>query len=399
MTTPTHSPPPVSSPQHLRQVVSTLGDLVAIDTSQPRPTLPLIKYAVKKLRGLGAQLKVSSGEKGAIFATVGPARAQDGIILSAHADVVAASPRDWKTPPFVMTRQGDLLRGRGTCDMKGFIACVLAALPHFNTPNLKRPVHFALSSDEEIGSLGMPDVLRLMRESGAKPSIALVGEPTRMRPVAGHKAGHEMRTVFRGVAAHSSVPSQGVSAVLEAARFAVFLDELTARMSGDAKPNSPFDPAHGVINSGVIRGGSARNVVAAECELEWHYRPLPGDDSGKILAEVESYLKSAEERMRDGGRHPNARIDNETESSYPGLAVDENSPALKLAQRLAGENDWTTAPYGTDAGHFQDAGISTAVIGPGDIAQAHKPDEFIEISELEKCAGFLESLRGELIRE
>ena len=383
----------------MRQVVSTLGDLVAIDTSQPRPTLPLIKYAVRKLRGSGAQLRVASGEKGAIFATVGPARAQGGVILSAHADVVPASPREWRTPPFVMTRDGDRLRGRGTCDMKGFIACVLTALPGFNASDLKRPVHFALSSDEEIGSLGMPEVLKLIRESGAKPSMALVGEPTRMRPVAGHKAGHEMRTLFRGVAAHSSVPSQGVSAVLEAARFSVFLEELTGRMAGEAKPNSPFDPPHGVINSGVIRGGTARNIIAAQCELEWHYRPLPGDDSRKIMAEVDAYLKSAEERMRDGGRHPEARIENETESSYPGLAVDENSPALTLAKRLAGEDDWTTAPYGTDAGYFQGAGISTAVIGPGDIAQAHKSDEFIDISELEKCAAFLDALRDELTRE
>ena len=388
-----------SSHPRLRQAVSLLGDLVRMDTSQPRPTLPLIKYAVKKLRGAGADCRVMSGAKGAIFATVGPRRAEGGVILSAHADVVDAAGQKWRTPPFAMTRDGDRFYGRGTCDMKGFVACVLASMPMFSAAKLKRPVHFALSSDEEIGSVGMPDVLKLMRESGAKPALAIVGEPTRMIPVAGHKAGYEMRTVFRGVAAHSSTPEDGVSAVAEAAKFAVFLEDLTARMGREAKGDSPFHPPHGIINVGIIRGGSARNIIAPECEMEWHYRPLPEDDAKGVLAEVEGYLAEAEARMKAGGRHSEAGVENHTESSYPGLKVDLESPALKLAGRLLGREDWTTAPYGADAGYFQEAGIPAALTGPGDIAQAHKPDEFIEASELEKCLTFLEALRDELERE
>ena len=393
----TNSQPPTSpsSSPHLRQAVALLGDLIAIDTSQPRPTLPLIKLAVKKLRSAGASCRVSSGAKGAIFATIGPLRAPGGVILSAHADVVETRGQKWKTPPFVMTRDGDRLYGRGACDMKGFIACVLAMAPMFGAAKLRRPLHFALSSDEEIGSVGMPDVLKLMRESGAKPALAIVGEPTRMTPVAGHKAGFEMKTIFRGVAAHSATPDQGVSAVAEAARFAVFLEELTARMAREKNPDSPFHPPHGIINAGVIRGGVARNIIAGECELEWHYRPLPEDDSRKILTEVEAYLDDAQERMRRGG-HSSAQVENRTESSYPGLRVDEDSPALSLARRLLGRDDWDTAPYGADAGYFQKAGIPAALAGPGDIAQAHKPDEYIESSELEKCLDFLDALRKEL---
>ena len=208
-----------------------------------------------------------------------------------------------------------------------------------------------------------------------------------------------MRTVFRGVAAHSSTPEDGVSAVAEAARFAVFLEDLTARMGREAKGDSPFHPPHGIINVGIIRGGSARNIIAPECEMEWHYRPLPEDDAKGVLAEVEGYLAEAEARMKAGGRHSEAGVENHTESSYPGLKVDLESPALKLAGRLLGREDWTTAPYGADAGYFQEAGIPAALTGPGDIAQAHKPDEFIEASELEKCLAFLEALRDELERE
>ena len=383
----------------LRSVVSLLGELVGMDTSQPRPTLPLIKFAVKKLRSAGASCRVSSGSKGAIFATIGPARAEGGVILSAHADVVDARGQKWKTPPFVMKRDGDRFYGRGTCDMKGFIACALAAAPSFGAASLRRPLHFALSSDEEIGCRGMPDVLKLMRESGARPSLAIVGEPTGMAPVAGHKAGVEMRTVFHGVAAHSALPDEGVSAVAEAARFAVFLEECSTRMAGDADADSPFKPPHGIINVGVIRGGLARNIIAEECAVEWHYRPLPEDDADVILAEVEAYLRAAEKRMGCGGRFPSARVENHVESRYPGLRVVEDSPALLLACRLLGRTDWTTAPYGTDAGHFQSAGIPAALAGPGDAAQAHKPDEFIEASELEKCMDFLDALRGELEKE
>ena len=389
---------PKSARPLYQQAISLLGELVGMDTSQPRPTLPVIKLVVRKLRAAGANCRVASGPKGAVFATIGPARAPGGVVLSAHADVVDARGQKWKTPPFVLTRDGDRLYGRGTCDMKGFIACALAAAPIFAAAKLKRPLHFALSSDEEIGSVGMKDVLRLMRESGARPAAAIVGEPTRMRPVAGHKAGFEMRTAFRGVAAHSATPDEGVSAVAEAARFAVFLEDLTARMRDGADAAAPFAPPHGIVNVGLIRGGTARNIVAGDCEVEWHYRPLPDDDSEKVLAEVGEYLAQAERRMRSGG-HDDAKIENAKESSYPGLKVDESSPALALAQKLLGCDEWTTAPYGADAGYFQQAGVPAALAGPGDIAQAHKPDEFIEVSEIEKCAAFMEALRDELETE
>ena len=397
MTSSAHSPS--SQPEHIRHVVALLGELVALDTSQPRPTRPVMDFVEKQLRAAGAVCQVAAGEKGAVFATIGPAEAPGGVILSAHADVVAVRGQKWRTPPFEMTQDGDRLYGRGTCDMKGFVACVLAAAPMFAAAKLKRPVHFALSSDEEIGSVGMPDVLQLIQESGAKPALAIVGEPTRMAPVAGHKAGYEMRTVFRGVAAHSAMPEEGVSAVAEAARFVGFLEELTARMARNPEADSPFIPPHGIINTGIIRGGAARNIIAGECEMEWHYRPLPGDDAEKVLAEVDAYLAEAEKRMKSGGRHPEAKVENMTESNYPGLRVDLKSPALELARRLLERDDWTTAPYGADAGYFQQAGIPSALAGPGDIAQAHKPDEFIEISELEKCAAFLDALCEDLERE
>ena len=288
-----------------------------------------------------------SGEKASLLANVGrlPKTRRGRAICPDNTDVVDALGQKWQTAPFEMSEKDGKLYGRGSCDMKGFIACVLASLPDFLAADLHLPVHVALSRDEELGSIGMKDMLALIKESQHRPAVAIVGEPTRMAVVAGHKAGCEMRTVFTGYEAHSSMPDAGVSAVLYAARFVVFLEQLSARMAASPLAGSLFSPPYGTINTGILRGGTALNIIAGSCEVMWHYRPLPTDNADTVLQEVEKYLyEELLQQMRASG-HP-AEINNEIIARYPGLSPSPDSPAVMLAQTLSGISDYAVVPFG-----------------------------------------------------
>ena len=387
-----------STHPRLGDAARILGELIAFRTEQPRGNLDLCARAAELLRGAGFDCRASrtpDGEKETLFAMLG-AGGEGGVVLSAHSDVVDASNQDgWNTPPFAMREKGGTFYGRGACDMKGFIACVLATAPDFAKAKLNEPLYFALSRDEEIGCIGMPDVLALMREANAKPRMAFVGEPTMMNVVAGHKSGAEMRTVFTGAEAHSSRPADGVSAVEYAARFANYLIKCGEQMAQQAQSDSPFAPPHDTINIGVMRGGTAKNIIAGKCEVLWQARALPQNDLAAFIDETDDHInQTLLPMMRASGHH--AEVENIRTTLYPGLIPDEESPAVQLAMQLTNTKTWQAVPFGADAGQFQQAGIATAIIGPGDITHAHKPNEQITANDLCACLNFLDNLRAKM---
>ncbi|MGI9337778.1 MAG: acetylornithine deacetylase [Gammaproteobacteria bacterium] len=393
-----------SHPQ-LPAATRILGDLIAHQTEPPHGNLPMCDYVGGLLRAAGFACHTSrtaDGNKESLFAALGEGAnaANDkrrGVILSGHSDVVDASSQSgWQTPPFEMREKGGILFGRGACDMKGFLACVLASAPAFAKAKLAEPLYFALSRDEEVGCIGMPDILTLMRQAGAHPRLALVGEPTKMQVVAGHKSGAEMRTTFTGTEAHSSRPDDGVSAIHYATRFAAFLLDCAKEMKEAAAKDdnaNPFTPPYDTINIGVINGGAAKNIIAGKCEMLWLYRALPEHNVADFIGKTDRYINEVLlPQMRAAG-HP-ADIDNRRMASYPGLIPDGNSPAVQLAMQLINTDKWQTAPFGADAGQFAEDGIPTVIIGPGDIGYAHKPNEQINTADLSECLTFLDRLRA-----
>jgi acetylornithine deacetylase len=368
-----------------------LADLVAFEaTARDDSNLALVEWTQARLAAAGAACELSfdsTGKKANLFATFG-GDGDGGVALSAHSDVVPADACRWTTNPFVLREGGGKLFARGAADMKGFIACVLACRDAFAAGDLRRPLHFALSFDEEIGSKGAPILIRdFLRRR--RPACALIGEPTMMRPVAGHKAGLEMTTTFTGVAAHAADPRAGVNAVCHAARFIADLEAFAATLTArDAR----FDPPGTTISVGTINGGAARNIVADYCQVVWECRLLPDADADAALAALLALGARANARMKKESSRAGAHT--EAEAVYPGLPIDDASPALKLARALACGDEAETAAFGSDAGCFYRAGIPAALFGPGDIAQAHKPDEFIAISQLKACLDALLRLRA-----
>ena len=280
--------------------------------------------------------------------------------------------------------------------MKGFIACVLATVPEFLSSELERPLHLAFTFDEEIGSCGAPILLDGLRERPFVPAIAIVGEPTEMKIVSGHKGGFEMTTTIRGLEAHASDPRNGVNAIEYAARYIGFLRRVARELERDADVRSPFDPPYSTISVGRIEGGVARNIIAGSCTFDWELRPLPGVDGEAVIERIRMFAaRNLLPEMRRS--HPAAEIDTEIFAALPGLDRDRNAQAIDLIRHLTGLNSDRVVPFGSDAGHFQESEISTVLFGPGSIEQAHKPDEFIAISQLEACLGFLDRLRNWMV--
>ena len=382
----------------LPEALTLLSSLVAHNTDPDSSNQALVAEVETYLRSHGLTALTepdASGEKISLLCTIGP-DTPGGVVLSGHTDVVSVKGQDWQSPPFELNERNGRYYARGSCDMKGFIACVLAQAPHFAAAKLSVPVHIALSRDEEIGSVGMPQMLEMVKQSGAAPAVAIVGEPTQMKIVAGHKAGYEMLTVFTGVEAHSSMPSAGSSANVPAARFAVYLEELSQAMASAPVAGSLFDPPHGSINIGIIHGGTAKNIIAGRCVIDWHYRPLPHEDPEIVVEKARRYAADVLlPQMRANG-HQAASVEVTTDSCYPGLTPDEHSPALRLVRQLTGQTDYQVVSFGADSGHWQQGGIPAVLLGPGSIQQAHKPDEFITADQLSCCLEFLDKLRARL---
>lgn len=366
-----------------------LDQLVAFRTVSQNSNLDLIHFVRDYLAGFGvASLLVPSAdrEKANLLATIGPSD-PGGIVLSGHTDVVPANSDDWQSDPFVLTRRDDRLYGRGATDMKGFLALTLAMIPEMVEADLKRPIHLAFSYDEEIGCLGAPPMIERMIETIPMPSAVIVGEPTDMAVVTGHKGVLKMTTRLRGKSVHSSVAHLGVSAVAYAARLAVWLDE-RMRSNARAPKDARFDPPYTTLHSGMIEGGSAFNITATEATLVSDIRAIPGEVAADYLAEYTAFAESLEAEMR--AVDPDCGIAIEVECDVPGCRAEENGLAETLARRLTGDNGDRVVAYGTEAGQFQDAGLSAVVCGPGNMKRGngHDADEFIEIAQLRAGEAF-----------
>ncbi len=375
-------------------IVPLVRRLVARDTVSSRSNAAMIEDVRAYLAGQGIVVRVipnHDGSKANLFATIGP-EIPGGVALSGHTDVVPVEGQDWTSDPFTATPKGDKLYGRGTADMKGFIAVALALVPEFKKRRLKRPIHFCFSYDEEITCLGVMSLLKLLGRELPKPALAIIGEPTSMRVVNAHKGVSAQVTTIVGRDGHSSAPHKLANAISHMGRFMGFLDQLARelRTEGDSKaiPGLDFDPAWTTMNLGSIHGGQAMNIVARECRLAWEFRPLPGVDAEAIYGRAQRFL---DETLRPAllKEAPEGSITTERIAIVPALRPEKNGPAEALALQLTGLNAAITAAFGSESGHFQDAGISAVMCGPGDIAQAHKPDEFIVVDQLAQCERFL----------
>jgi acetylornithine deacetylase len=364
-----------------------LESLVAFDTTSRNSNLDLIAFAQEALQKAGAPARLTydaDKRKANLFATLGP-MGDGGYVLSGHTDVVPVDGQDWSSDPFEANVRDGKLYARGAADMKGFIAVALALAPEFANLALKRPLHFALSFDEEVGCVGVRRLIADLEAANIRPALAIIGEPTEMRVVGAHKAGAVIETIARGRAAHSSTPGEGASAVMMIGEFIGALAKLGEELASER--DAYFDPPYTTLQANVFSGGTAVNVLAPEAKVSWEYRALPDQNPEAIMASVAKAADNIAERYKAGA--PKARFETTIRSAYPGLKRDLDSPAVRLACVLSGSNDVHAVSYGTEAGLFQDAGIPAVICGPGSIAQGHKADEFVALDQLDACAAFL----------
>jgi len=381
----------------LQKAIDLTRTLIEMPTISTDSNLAVISFLEKYLLNLGAKVDLTrnaDGTKANLFATLGP-DIDGGIVLSGHTDVVPVEGQVWSSDPFVMRQEDGKLYGRGSCDMKGFIACALAIAPEFARAELTKPLHFAFTYDEETGCLGAKVMLAALKESGRKPAVCLIGEPTGMKVIEGHKGCCENTTRFTGLEGHGSVPEAGVNAVEYAARYVGELLQIAEDLKPRAPATSRFAPPWTTVNIGAIRGGVAHNVIPNICELDWEYRPINRADKNFVRTRINDFAKDVLLPQMQAV-HPEASIEIDYVGDVDGLEPMEDSEAVRLAQELTGGNSVELVPFGTEAGLFQELGISTVVCGPGYIAEAHKPDEFVEITQIEACLSMLRGLLAKL---
>ncbi|WP_070107263.1 acetylornithine deacetylase [Burkholderia plantarii] len=381
----------------MNDAVGLLATLVGFRTLSRQPNLDLIGFVESYLRGFGVasrRVPHADGTRANLYATIGP-RGRGGICLSGHADVVPVAGQPWSTDPFVLTGRNGRLYGRGTSDMKGFLACVLAAVPAFVAEPLALPVHIAISYDEEIGCVGVRDLLDELAVDAARPIGCIVGEPTQMRLASAHKGKRAYRCCVRGLAGHSAQPQLGVNAIEYAAELVTALRGSARAMQADGTRDARFDPPWTTVQTGTIEGGVAVNVVPDRCTFDFEIRELAGADGERI---VEAFTGFANGTLLPEMRRvsADAAIELEALSAYPGLRDDATSLALKslCADLLGDDREEVTLSFGTEGGLFQAIGIPAVVCGPGAISRAHRADEYVTADELGECLRFLERLAG-----
>jgi acetylornithine deacetylase len=339
-------------------------------------------------------MQEASGRKANLFATLGPMK-DGGIVLSGHSDVVPVTDQDWTSDPFEMVEGDGRLFGRGTCDMKGFIAATIAMAPQFAQRVQSRPLHFTFTYDEETGCLGADQLVRDLAGRGIKPSVALIGEPTMMRIIEGHKGCYEYSAHFRGLEGHGSAPDLGVNAVEMAVRHVARLLELRADLKQMAPPKSPFDPPWTTVNIGALNGRQVHNVIPAKASVDWEMRPVQPDDAAFVKGALKSYCEDVLlPSMRSS--YPDASIITEVIGEVAGPTPTDEGEALQIISELTGANTVDVVAFGTEAGLFQTLGMDVVVCGPGSIAQAHKADEFLAVDQLSQCLAMLEKLGTKL---
>ncbi|UWS04841.1 acetylornithine deacetylase [Phaeobacter inhibens] len=381
----------------IEQTTRILSDLIAYPTVSADSNLEMIAYLANRLEDCGARVDVmfdASGQKANLFATLGP-DTDGGIVLSGHSDVVPVTDQDWTSDPFKMEERDGRLYGRGTCDMKGFIAATLAMAPEFAEQISRRPIHFAFTYDEEVGCIGAGHLVQALRERGLKPRLALIGEPTSMRVVEGHKGCHEYSTRFQGLEGHGSNPGRGVNAVEYAARYVSRLLDLRGDLQQRTPPDSRFDPPWTTLNIGALNGGSAHNVIASKAQVDWEMRPVQPSDADHVKETMARYCRDTLLPAMQA-IYPEASIETEVVGEVAGLTPTTQNEARELMADLLGSNAAELVPFGTEAGLFQELGMDVVVCGPGSIAQAHKADEYLTLDQLSQCLNVLNRLAGRL---
>ena len=380
-------------PQPAISSLEMVQRLVAFDTTSRGSNLALIEFAGDYLDRYGVSSELvfdETGKKANLYAKLGPQEA-GGIMLSGHTDVVPVDGQDWHSDPFRVLARDDRLYGRGTADMKGFLAVILALLPEIAGRPLKIPIHLAFSYDEEVGCRGVRRLIPLIAGRPDRPVLCIVGEPTEMRPVIGHKGKRSFRCHVRGFEGHSALAHEGVNAVEAAAELVAHLKSM-ARRKRDAGPFEPdYAPPYTTIHTGTIHGGTALNIIPRDCSFDFEFRLLPRDDPEALLRELIAF---AEERIVPEMRavRPQTGISFEELSSFPGLDTAADAEVTRLVAALCGRDGLGKVSFGSEAGLFQEAGIPTVICGPGSIREAHKPDEFIALAQIGECERFLRRL-------
>ena len=371
--------------------------LIAFDTTSRNSNLELIHYVRDYLADLGVEASLvhdAAGRKANLYATLGPGD-RPGIALSGHTDVVPIDDQDWHRDPWQVSEHDARLYGRGTSDMKSFIAVALAHAPRFLESELQTPIHLCFSYDEEVGCKGVPRLLDFLASQPVKPAMCIVGEPTEMKVITGHKGKKSMCCHVRGKEAHSSLAPYGVNAVNAAARVVGFLADMAARKAEEGPFDDDFDVPYTTVHTGTIEGGTQLNIVPGHCRFEFEFRYLPQDDPDALLAEVQRY---AEQQLAPAMQSidPASGFTWEQISGFPGLNLSPGAEVIELAKALSGGNDTGKVAFGTEAGLFDQSGIPAVVCGPGSIDQAHKPDEFVSKEQLSACLDMLAGLQRKL---
>lgn len=385
----------MTSPLNPKDLLATL---VGFDTTSAKSNLALIGFVQDTLKGQGVEsvlVPSPDGDKADLFATIG-GKGDGGIGLSGHSDCVPVEGQSWSSDPFTLTERSGKLYGRGTCDMKGFLACVLASVPLFKSSPLKEPIHIIISYDEEVGCTGVRPLIAKLGKDLPRPRAIIVGEPTSMAVIDAHKRIDAYRTIVHGREAHSSLPALGVNAISAAAALVGELDRIGANIA--AKQNDQrFEPPFSTVSVGTIHGGTAANIVPKTCEFQWQVRSLPSAAPADIPRDLTAFAKSALlPRMRQVTQE--AAIEIKAENSVPAFVAAPQSDAVALALALTGATETRAVSYTTEAGLFEMAGCSAVICGPGDIAQAHAADEYVSLVQLEACMVFLAGLAKELRR-
>ncbi len=380
----------------LSEALGLLDRLVGFDTTSRNSNLDLIRDVESWLAAHGVASRVTldaEGRKANLHAMVGP-RVAGGVALSAHVDCVPVEGQDWRANPFRLRREAGRLIGRGATDMKGFAACAIAMMPEFAAMDLQRPVHLWLTHDEETNAAGAWRLVTDL-EADPRPGFCVVGEPTGMAPVIGHKGYASWDVTVTGLSGHSSRTTETANALQAAAEGVAFLARRARLFAGEGRRAAGFEPPFTTVHVGTFHAGSILNIVPDRAELTFEVRSVPGDEAGAVLAEFVEFMEQvALPPLR--AAHPAAALQVAPRSHLPALDLAEDAPLTLLVQRLTGRNSAGRVSYGTEAGVYQRAGIPTIVCGPGHIAQAHQPEEWVAESEIESCLGFLRRLAGTL---
>src|SRR5271168_1088268 len=375
---------------------SMIERLIGFQTVSRDSNLGLIEWARDYLHGLGAVTRLTydpTGKKANLFATLGDSK-KPGLILSGHTDVVPVDGQSWDTDPFVATERDGKLYARGSADMKGFIGIILTQAPKFvaalNDNRLDAPLHYALSYDEEVGCLGVRGLIRDLEENSIRPAGCVVGEPTSMQPIVAHKGTHRFRCAVHGREAHSSYVTHGVNAIEYAARLIVYIRQLADRLAQIEKRDYGFTVPYSTLSTGLIRGGIAANVVPKECEFQFDLRTLPQASADALYQEIRAYAETLAQEMR--AVDAQSGVDLQWLSQTVGLAAAESDAIVQWAMQLSKISTVGKVSYGTEAGLFQKMGVPAVICGPGDIAEAHRPNEFVALDQLAQCERFMDRI-------